>query len=49
MTPETVMDLAHSTLIVTSMVAAPLLLIALVAHIWLIPQRVRSRYAAITR
>jgi flagellar biosynthesis protein FliQ len=31
MTPETVMDLAHSTLIVTSMVAAPLLLIALVA------------------
>ena len=31
MTPETVMDLAHSTLIVTSMVAAPLLLIALAA------------------
>ena len=31
MTPETVMDLAHSTLMVTSMVAAPLLLIALVA------------------
>ena len=29
MTPETVMDLAHSTLLVTSMVAAPLLLIAL--------------------
>ena len=31
MTPETVMDLAHKTLLVTSMVAAPLLLIALVA------------------
>ena len=31
MTPETVMDLAHSTLMVTSMIAAPLLLIALVA------------------
>ena len=31
MTPETVMDLAHSTLMVTSMVAAPLLLIALAA------------------
>jgi len=31
MTPETVMDLAHSTLLVTSMIAAPLLLIALVA------------------
>jgi len=30
MTPENVMDLAHSTLLVTSMVAAPLLLIALV-------------------
>jgi flagellar biosynthetic protein FliQ len=30
MTPETVMDLAHSTLLVTSMVAAPLLLIALI-------------------
>lgn len=30
MTPETVMDLAHSTLLVTSMIAAPLLLIALV-------------------
>ena len=31
MTPSTVMDLAHSTLMVTVMVAAPLLLIALVA------------------
>ena len=31
MTPENVMDLAHSTLIVTSMIAAPLLLIALIA------------------
>jgi flagellar biosynthetic protein FliQ len=30
MTPETVMDLAHSTLLVTSMIAAPLLLVALV-------------------
>ena len=30
MTPETVMDLTHSTLIVTCMLAAPLLLIALV-------------------
>jgi flagellar biosynthetic protein FliQ len=30
MTPENVMDLAHSTLLVTSMVAAPLLLTALV-------------------
>jgi flagellar biosynthesis protein FliQ len=30
MTPETVMDLAHKTLLVTSMVAAPLLLIALI-------------------
>ena len=30
MTPETVMDLAHSTLIVTSIIAAPLLLVALV-------------------
>ncbi|HWJ33766.1 MAG TPA: flagellar biosynthesis protein FliQ [Steroidobacteraceae bacterium] len=29
MTPETVMDLAHSTLLVTSMIAAPLLLVAL--------------------
>jgi flagellar biosynthetic protein FliQ len=29
-TPENVMDLAHSTLLVTSMIAAPLLLIALV-------------------
>ncbi len=31
MTPETVMDLAHRMLLVTSMVAAPLLLIALMA------------------
>ena len=31
MTPETVMDLAHSTLLVTSIIAAPLLLIALIA------------------
>ncbi len=30
MTPETVMDLAHSTLLVTATLAAPLLLIALV-------------------
>ena len=30
MTPENVMDLAHNTLLVTSMVAAPLLLIALI-------------------
>ncbi len=30
MTPENVMDLAHSTLVVTSMIAAPMLLIALV-------------------
>lgn len=30
MTPEYVMDLAHSTLLVTSMIAAPMLLIALV-------------------
>ncbi|HEY3657067.1 MAG TPA: flagellar biosynthesis protein FliQ [Steroidobacteraceae bacterium] len=30
MTPENVMDLAHGTLLVTSMIAAPLLLIALV-------------------
>jgi flagellar biosynthetic protein FliQ len=29
-TPENVMDLAHGTLLVTSMIAAPLLLIALV-------------------
>jgi flagellar biosynthetic protein FliQ len=29
MTPENVMDLAHSTLMVTSMIAAPMLLIAL--------------------
>ena len=31
MTPENVMDLAHRMLLVTSMIAAPLLLIALVA------------------
>jgi flagellar biosynthetic protein FliQ len=31
MTPETVMDLAHKTLMVTTMIAAPLLLIALIA------------------
>ncbi len=30
MTPEYIMDLAHSTLTVTAMIAAPLLLIALV-------------------
>jgi flagellar biosynthetic protein FliQ len=30
MTPEMVMDLAHSTLMVTVMIAAPLLLIALI-------------------
>ena len=30
MTPETVMDLAHSTLMVTVMIAAPLLLTALI-------------------
>jgi flagellar biosynthesis protein FliQ len=30
MTPENVMDLAHSTLLVNSMIAAPLLLTALV-------------------
>jgi len=30
MTPENVMDLAHRTLLVTSMIAAPLLLIALI-------------------
>jgi flagellar biosynthesis protein FliQ len=30
MTPETVMDLAHSTLTVTALIAAPLLLTALV-------------------
>jgi len=29
MTPENVMDLAHSTLLVTSMISAPLLLVAL--------------------
>jgi flagellar biosynthetic protein FliQ len=31
MTPEIVMDLAHKTLLVTSLIAAPLLLIALIA------------------
>jgi flagellar biosynthetic protein FliQ len=31
MTPEYVMELAHKTLLVTSMIAAPLLLIALLA------------------
>jgi flagellar biosynthetic protein FliQ len=31
MTPETVMDLAHRTLLVTSLIAAPMLLVALVA------------------
>lgn len=31
MTPENVMDLAHRMLLVTSLIAAPLLLIALVA------------------
>jgi flagellar biosynthetic protein FliQ len=30
MTPEYVMDLSHSTLLVTAMIAAPLLLIALI-------------------
>jgi flagellar biosynthesis protein FliQ len=30
MTPETVMDLAHKTLFVTSLISAPLLLIALI-------------------
>jgi len=30
MTPETVMDLAHKTLLVTSLILAPLLLIALI-------------------
>ena len=30
MTPETVMDLAHRMLLVTTMIAAPLLLIALI-------------------
>ena len=30
MTPQNVMDLAHSTLLVTSMVVAPLLLVALI-------------------
>jgi len=31
MTPSTVMDLGHQMLIVTSMIAAPLLLVALIA------------------
>jgi flagellar biosynthetic protein FliQ len=30
-TPETVMDLAHRTLTITSLIAAPMLLIALIA------------------
>jgi len=30
MTPETIMDLAHHTLIVTGMIAAPMLLVSLV-------------------
>ena len=30
MTPETVMDMAHRTLMVTSLISAPLLLIALI-------------------
>ena len=30
MTPQSIMDLAHSTLLVTAMIAAPLLLVALV-------------------
>jgi flagellar biosynthesis protein FliQ len=30
MTPESVMDLAHKTLLVTSLISAPLLLIALI-------------------
>jgi flagellar biosynthetic protein FliQ len=30
MTPQSIMDLAHSTLLVTAMLAAPLLLVALV-------------------
>ena len=30
MTPENVMDLAHKTLLVTSLISAPLLLIALI-------------------
>jgi len=30
MTPENVMDLAHKTLVVTSLISAPLLLIALI-------------------
>jgi flagellar biosynthetic protein FliQ len=31
MTPESVMDLAHRTLVITCMIAAPMLLIALIA------------------
>jgi flagellar biosynthetic protein FliQ len=31
MTPESIMDLAHSTLMVTALLSAPLLLVALVA------------------
>jgi flagellar biosynthetic protein FliQ len=31
MTPETIMDMAHHTLVVTAMIAAPMLLVSLVA------------------
>jgi flagellar biosynthetic protein FliQ len=31
MTPETIMDMAHHTLIVTAMIAAPMLLVSLIA------------------
>jgi flagellar biosynthetic protein FliQ len=31
MTPETIMDIAHHTLIITAMIAAPMLLVSLVA------------------
>jgi flagellar biosynthetic protein FliQ len=31
MTPETIMDIAHHTLIVTALIAAPMLLVSLVA------------------
>jgi flagellar biosynthetic protein FliQ len=31
MTPETIMDMAHHTLIVTALIAAPMLLVSLVA------------------
>jgi flagellar biosynthetic protein FliQ len=33
MTPENVMDLAHKTLMVTSLISAPLLLIALITRL----------------